>query len=116
MTATKQATIKDTDKSRNIQVDVRSDMTLDDMEEVLTNAGVDLGLAISHITTLGRKKYPGNRHWHLKDNTKSKGCLDVTYWPSGRLLWITIRDYEPDWVHKAGRELAVSLNNRLASG
>lgn len=116
MTAVKQATIKDTDKSRNIQVDVKSDMTLDDLEEVLTGVGADLGLIISHITTLGRKKYPGNRHWHLKDNTKSKDCLDVTYWPNGRLFWITIRDYEPDWVHKAGRKLARSLKNRLASG
>jgi len=45
----------------------------------------------AHITTLSRKKYPGNRHWHFKEATKSKGCLDVTFWPEGSLFWITVR-------------------------
>jgi len=109
----KRTSIKDTDKSRNILVEVSGDMTTDEMEEVLTDVGTDLGLIISHVTTLGAKKYPGNRHWHFKENLKSKGCLDATYWPDGPLFWITIRNYEPDWVQKAGRDLALALKKKV---
>ena len=106
-------TIKDTDKSRNIQVAVTGDMSLDTMEAVLADVGMELGLVLSHITTLSRKKYPNNRHWHFKEDLKAKGCLDVTYWPDGPLFWITMRNYEPDWVHQSGQNLAAMLGERL---
>ncbi len=107
-------TIKDTDKSRNIQVAVTGNLSLDAMEAILADVGMELGLNLSHITTLSRKKYPNNRHWHFKEDLKAKGCLDVTYWPEGALFWITIRNYEPDWVQKSGRNLAALLEERLA--
>ncbi|GAB5448876.1 hypothetical protein [Gymnodinialimonas sp.] len=106
--------IKNTDKSRNIQVTVTGDMSLDAMEAVLIDVGKGLGLILTHITTLSRKKYPNNRHWHFKQDLKTKGCLDVTYWPQGALFWITIRNYEPEWVHKAGEEMAARMEERLA--
>ena len=106
-------TIKDTDKSRNIQVKVLGDLSLDTMETVLADVGMELGLALSHITTLSRKKYPNNRHWHFKKDPKEKGCLDVTYWPEGALFWITIRNYEPSWVHRSGQDMAALLKDRL---
>ena len=106
-------TIKDTDKSRNIQVAVTGDMSLDTMEAVLADVGMELGLILSHITTLSRKKYPNNRHWHFKEDLRAKGCLDVTYWPDGPLFWITMRNYEPDWVHQSGQNLAAMLGERL---
>ena len=74
-------TIKDTEKSKNILVEVGYNLTLDEMEQILADIGMELDLFISHITTLSRKKYPDNRHWHFKENCKSTGCLDVTYWP-----------------------------------
>ncbi len=106
--------VKDTDKSRNIEVPVTGDISLDGMEAILADVGMELGLNLSHITTLSRKKYPNNRHWHFKEDLKTKGCLDVTYWPEGSLFWITIRNYEPEWVHRSGRELAAILEKRLA--
>lgn len=108
-------TVKDTDKSRNIQVAVTGDTSLDDMEAVLAEVGTEMGLIVSHITTLSRKKFPGNRHWQFKQDPKTKGCLDVTYWPEGALFWITIRHYEPDWVHRSGRDMAARLQERLAA-
>lgn len=108
-------TIKDTDKSRNIQVTVTGEMSLDAMEAVLADVGKELGLVLSHTTTLSRKKYPNNRHWHFKEDLKAKGCLDVTYWPEGALFWITIRNYEPDWVHQSAQDLAALLVQRLAN-
>lgn len=107
-------TIKDTDKSRNIQIAVTGDMSLDGMEAVLANVGTELGLTMSHVTTLSCKKYPNNRHWHFKEDLKAKGCLDVTYWPKGALFWITIRNYEPDWVHQSGKNMAKLVEKRLA--
>lgn len=107
-------TITDTDKSRNIPVAVTGGLSLDEMEEILTEVGRELGLTMSHITRLSRKKYPNNRHWHFKEDLKARGCLDVTYWPDGPLFWITIRNYEPDWVHRKGQSLADQLHAKLA--
>ena len=67
----------------------------------------------THITTLGAKRYPGNRHWHLKQQSRAKGCLDVTYWPGGPLMWISMRNYEPAWVHRAGPQLRSALSMGL---
>ncbi|MFA8443970.1 hypothetical protein [Yoonia sp.] len=115
MKATKRMIIKDTAKSKNITVDAGNSMTLDEMEDLPMALGNELGLVTSKITILGSSKYPGNRHWHFKQDLKSTGYLDATYWPKGPLFWITIRNYEPDWIHKAGRDLALSLKKRVAS-
>ncbi|MDX8351682.1 hypothetical protein [Cognatiyoonia sp. IB215182] len=105
-------TIEDTDKSRNLQVAVSGKLSLEAMETVLTAVGEELGLELTHATTLSRKKYPNNRHWHFKEDRKRKGCLDVTYWPEGKLFWITVRNYEPEWVHRSGQNLAELLSKR----
>lgn len=67
----------------------------------------------SRTTKLGAKQYTGNRLWHLKQDPKIKGCLDVTYWPQGPLMWITNRNYEPTWVHDLGARLGEDLRIRL---
>lgn len=108
-------TITDTEKAQNLSVEVDGSLKLDEMEVVLFSAANDLGLKLSHVTTLSRKKYPGNRHWHFKQYVKSKGCLDVTYWPDGALFWITIRSYEPDWVHAKGSEMSALMKNALST-
>ena len=115
MVAAKHA-VKNTDKSTNVEVAVAGDLSLDEMEPVLAETASDIGLQFSHITTLGAQRYPGNRHWHLKQNPRERGCLDVTYWPSGPLMWITIRHYEPAWVHEAGQLLALELEARFTRG
>lgn len=108
-------TISDTDSSINIEVPVDGTQTVDEMEVLLGSVASDLGLHFSHITKLGAKRYPGNRHWHLKQDPQAKGCLDVTYWPDGPLLWITVRRSEPAWVHEAGRALGPALEHDLGS-
>ena len=50
-------TIKDTEKSKNIPVEVGCEVTLDEMETILTDATSNLGLVMSHINTLSRKKF-----------------------------------------------------------
>lgn len=76
--------ITNTEKSDNTEVAVTGNPTIDEMEVVLRSVAGDAGLEISHITTLGAKRYPGNRHWHLKQDLRATGCLDVTYGRSGR--------------------------------
>lgn len=107
--------IKDTAKSRNIEVQLSGVITLDEMEAVLTDVAATMGLYVSHITVLGRVRYPGNRHWHLKHDRETVGCLDITYWPRGELLWISIRNFEPRWVHDAGQRLGPALEAALLS-
>ena len=75
----------------------------------------EMGLRISHVTVLGRKRYPGNRHWHLTEDPPTRGCLDITYWPEGPLMWVSIRHSEPTWVQRAGRELGPALAAKLAA-
>jgi len=108
------AKVASTNKTTNLEIAVTGDLSLDDMESVLLEAATELGMYVSHITTLGTKRYPGNRHWHLKQDPRTKGCLDVTYWPSGALMWISMRNYEPEWVHESGRRLGPELERRLA--
>ena len=107
--------VKNTAKTKNLEVAVTGALSVDEMGAVLDEVAAELGLRISHITTLGRKRYPGNRHWHLTQDPATTGCLDVTYWPSGSLMWISIRNYEPDWVHNAGQLLGPALEARLES-
>ena len=46
--------VKSTDKATNIEVAVIGDLSLDEMESVLAETASDIGLQISHITTLVR--------------------------------------------------------------
>ena len=113
MSATRRATVRDTDRTNNLEVTVVGTPTVGEMEEVLARAAAGMGLRISHITTLGKKRYPGNRHWHLTQDPHTTGCLDITYWPSGPLMWISMRRSEPAWVHEAGRSLGPALEAEL---
>ncbi len=105
--------IKSTAKTTNLEVVVTGELSLDEMEAAIVEVATAHGLSLSHVTTLGRKRYPGNRHWHLKQDPKATGCLDITYWPSGPLMWISIRNYEPDWVHEAGPQLQRAFEEHL---
>lgn len=108
------ARVRDTKGSFNLEVvEVTGEHSLDEMHAALETVAADLGMQFSHITRLGTKRYPGNRHWHLKQDLKTRGCLDVTYWPAGPLMWITIRKSEPPWVHEAGRALQPALRKYL---
>jgi len=107
--------ISDTAKSRNIEIELAEVISLDEMEVVLTEVATELGLYVSHTTVLGRVKYPGNRHWHLKRTPDTPGCLDLTYWPQGELLWISIRNNEPGWVHDSGQRLEPALEAALGN-
>ena len=110
---TPRAEVRDTDRSTNLEIRVGDAISVEEMEALLADVAATIGLAFSRITTLGAKKYPGNRHWHLKQNPKEKGCLDVTYWPNGPLMWVTMRNYEPDWVRDAGHRLGPAIERQL---
>ncbi len=109
----RRSAIRDTNGSKNLEVHIAQAISVDEMEAVLGEVATTMGLAFSHITTLGTKKYPGNRHWHLKQHPTEKGCLDITYWPSGPLMWVTMRNNEPAWVHEVGCRLGPAIEHDL---
>lgn len=112
-----QIEIRSTEQAHNLSVCLGGElMTLDEMEVIVESTGAECGCYFSHITKLGAKRYAGNRHWHLKRDSKERGCLDITYWPPGPAMWITVRVKEPDWVHVVGREMKASLERSLAAG
>lgn len=114
MAPNKRPKIASTDRTTNLDVPVTGELSLDEMEMVLLESATELGMYFSRITVLGTRKYPGNRHWHLKQDPRTTGCLDVTYWPDGPLMWISMRDYEPPWVHDCGHRLGAELERRLS--
>ena len=103
----------DTSKARNIALPVDPKWTVEEMGALLSGCADELGLIETHVTTLSKKKYPGNRHWHYKQIELGPGCLDVTHWPGGGSVWITVRNREPQWVHDAGDQLATALSGKL---
>ena len=114
MGTAKRGKVASTEKTANLEIAVTGDLSLDDMESVLLEVATNLGMYFSRITVLGTKRYPGNRHWHLKQDPRTKGCLDVTYWPRGALMWISMRHCEPAWVHESGRRLGSELERSSA--
>ncbi|MFW2334357.1 hypothetical protein [Ilumatobacter sp.] len=114
MATTRRADVASTDRTTNLDVPVTGERTLDEMESLLLGVASDLGMYCSHVTVLGTRRYPGNRHWHFKQDPRATGCLDVTYWPAGPAMWISMRTNEPAWVHESGRRLGPSLERRLA--
>jgi len=113
--ATKPARVASTDQTTNLDVPVSGDRTLDEMESLLLDLASDLGMYCSHVTVLGTRRYPGNRHWHFKQDPGATGCLDVTYWPAGPSMWVSMRNNEPAWVRESGRQLGSALVRRLAA-
>ncbi len=113
MGTSRRVSVRDTAGSINLEVGVEGVPALDAMESILGSVAGELGMEFSHITTLGAKRYPGNRHWHLKRNPKEAGCLDVTYWPEQPVMWITMRRSEPDWVHHLGHRLGPALECQM---
>lgn len=105
--------VKDTAGSQNLEVPIERTPEMDEMETILHGVVAEIGLQITHTTVLGRKRYPGNRHWHFKRDRDEKGCLDLTYWPAGKLLWITMRHMEPPWVREMGPLLGKALGGAL---
>ena len=57
------------------------------MEKILLETTSELNLVQSHATTLSQKKYPGNRHWHFKEDLKE------------RCPWVPHRPTEPPIVN-----------------
>ena len=54
-------------------------------------------------------KYPSCMHWHLKRGREA-GTLEVTSWPRGRRVWISIQDgRKGEWTSAAAKELKALL-------
>ena len=57
--------------------------------------------------------YPGCVHWHLKRGGL-RGTLEVTLWPSGRRLWLSIQSgRRGEWIDEAAARLRQALENAL---
>ena len=70
-----------------------------------------LGLLETMKSTLA--KYPGSVHWHFK-KPRVSGTLEVTYWPSGNRLWISVqRGRRADWLEESAPSMERCLRNAL---
>jgi transglutaminase-like putative cysteine protease len=72
-------------------------------------------LIVTQKSTLSTKK--GSVHYHLKRG-KSKGVLELTYWPAMRGLWVEIHDnrsaeWNEELIYPFSAALAKSFSGRL---
>ncbi len=80
------------------------------VDVVLTTAQNE-GLLLTLTTT--HSSYPDSIHWHFKPERRIRGVLDLTYWPDGGRLWLSVRTQDADWIGPAADSLADSLTERL---
>lgn len=69
------------------------------------------GLLVTLATT--HTSYPNSIHWHFKPERRIRGVLDLTYWPDGGRLWLSVRAQDADWIGPAARNVASSLTDAL---
>lgn len=75
-------------------------------------AGASLSLTITLRGTL--RSFPGSTHWHLKRGNE-RGVLEVTLWPAGRRLWITVQSGRTGlWTEAAAAALRDTLIRALS--
>jgi hypothetical protein len=74
--------------SEEILIHVPEHITPDKIGSVIDKAIIEFSL----ITTMrgSLKSFPGSTHWHLKQD-RTRGTLEVTWWPRSRKLWIKIQ-------------------------
>ncbi len=41
--------------------------------------------------TTTHTSFPDSIHWHFKPERRIRGVLDLTYWPDGGRLWLSVR-------------------------
>lgn len=59
--------------------------------------------------TTTHTSFPDSIHWHFKPERRIRGVLDLTYWPDGGRLWLSVRSQDADWIGPAADALAASL-------
>jgi hypothetical protein len=71
-----------------------------------------LGLRATLKGTLAR--YPGCVHWHFKQR-RERGTLEVTWWPQGRRLWLSVQAGRTAvWIEAAAADLKTALEDAEA--
>jgi hypothetical protein len=83
--------------------------TVSAIERVLKRSGL-------RVTVRGTLAgYPGCTHWHLK-NGKERGVLELTCWPGGKRIWLSMQDgRRGDWVMAAASALKSQLELKVAN-
>jgi hypothetical protein len=103
--------IVESDIQRSGDIDSLHVMTA--IEEIIDQ----YGLTITQKTTLTTMK--GSIHYHLKQG-KSRGVLEITYWPQAQQLFLEIHDNrQADWnlyiIRPMAHDLAVRFNGVVES-
>src|SRR5689334_1210295 len=60
----------------------------DSLERAVESACAELDLTATLKGTLAA--YAGSTHWHWKRG-RERGVLEITLWPAGRRLWISVQ-------------------------
>lgn len=100
-------------KSTDIEIACPS-LTAADRDTVVA-AVLDVAESEALLVTLTttHSSYPGSIHWHFKPERRIRGVLDLTYWPHGGRLWLSVRAQDADWIDPAAQSLASSLTDEL---
>jgi hypothetical protein len=71
----------------------------DEMAATIDHCLAGAGLTVTMRDTL--RGYPGCTHWHVKRG-RERGVLEVTLWPAGRRLWLSVhQNRNAPWIDAA---------------
>lgn len=101
-------------KSYDMHIELPEGVTREEMMNLVERASKATGLYISHIGSYSRKKFPNSVHWHFKRDKKENGLIDATFWDVKSLLWLMIRNNEPQWVHQTAPLLKQAMAAEVA--
>src|SRR5262245_54214354 len=92
---------------RHIEIPIPAGADADRIECAIDSAIQFCGL---HTTLRGTlKQHSGCIHWHLK-NSKQRGTLEITWWPSKGRAWFTIQSGRTArWIDDRMKSLANTI-------
>jgi hypothetical protein len=97
---------------RNIEIELPSGVSIEEVAAAIDRAIVDAGLSVTLRGSL--KKFPGCTHWHAKLGRQA-GTLEITLWPQERRAWFTIQNGRAaPWISDKIRSIASAIGQRLA--
>jgi len=90
-----------------LPTNIASDQIVQAIDATIGNCGLN-------VTLRGAlKAFPGSTHWHLKRG-RSRGTLEITWWPNVRKLWIKIHAGRTEaWIGKDVPRLKRKIESHL---
>jgi hypothetical protein len=95
----------------DVDVQIPSRVDAGTVTGAIERACTQAGLRLTLKTALA--SHPGCTHWHYKRGD-ARGILEITWWPAGPRLWLSVQDGRTgDWIDAAIARLVPVIERAL---